>query len=186
MVGHQSPKPCAISSSSATKPCPSTPIDQATTFVPSAVKRPLDLDGMTVMTDLHPPVMLANQSQQVEMELDLQPVRESSEEGEAEDLPWGNAPATATWAPMMEEVRSSVSIHRFLCRLTRYFYRSSAQTGVVPRRLSSTSAIQTTQPRTFPPSAPSGKRATSSSPKSSPTIIVPQVPRAALLPPTIV
>ncbi|CAN9288064.1 unnamed protein product [Alternaria alternata] len=103
-AGHQSPKPCAISSSSATKPCPSTPIDQATTFVPSAVKRPLDLDGMTVMTDLHPPVMLANQSQQVEMELDLQPVRESSEEGEAEDLPWGNAPATATWAPMMEEI----------------------------------------------------------------------------------
>ncbi|RYO27993.1 hypothetical protein AA0111_g7089 [Alternaria arborescens] len=103
-AGHQSPKPCAISSSSATKPCPSTPIDQATTFVPSAVKRPLDLDGMTVMTDLHPPVMLANQSQQVEMELDLQPVRESSEEGEVEDLPWGNAPATATWAPMMEEI----------------------------------------------------------------------------------
>ena len=146
MVGHQSPKPCALSSSSATKPSPSTPIDISTTFVPPAVKRPLDLDGMTVMTDLHPPAMLANQRQQVEMELDLQPVRESSEEGEAEDLPWGNAPATATWAPMMEEVRSSVSIHRFLCRLTRSFYRSSAQTGVVPLQQSSTLATQTTPP----------------------------------------
>ncbi|CAN9240972.1 unnamed protein product [Alternaria sp. RS040] len=79
--------------------------DEATSpAATSAVKRPLDLDGMTVMADLHPPAMLANQRQQVEMELDLQPVRESSEEGEVEDLPWGNAPATATWAPMMEEI----------------------------------------------------------------------------------
>jgi hypothetical protein len=37
------------------------------------------------------------------MELDLQPVVESPE-AETEDLPWGNDPATATWAPMMAEV----------------------------------------------------------------------------------
>jgi hypothetical protein len=37
------------------------------------------------------------------MNLDLQSVAESPEE-EAEDLPWGNDPSTATWAPMMAEV----------------------------------------------------------------------------------
>lgn len=39
------------------------------------------------------------------MDLNLQPVTESPEQ-EAEDLPWGNDPATATWAPMMAEVPS--------------------------------------------------------------------------------
>ncbi len=55
------------------------------------------------MTDLHMPEVASNRH--VDMQSDLQPVRESSEEEEeVEDLPWGNAPATATWAPMMEEV----------------------------------------------------------------------------------
>jgi hypothetical protein len=40
------------------------------------------------------------------IELDLHPVVESPEE-ETEDLPWGNDPATATWAPMMAEVNTS-------------------------------------------------------------------------------
>lgn len=120
MVGQRSPKPRTISSGSATRPSLPIPIDQLTTFAPSARKPPLDLDGMTVMTDVHMPVMLANQHQHLEMEPDLQPVRESSEEGEVEDLPWGNAPATATWAPMMEEVRFAGPIPYLPCLLTPF------------------------------------------------------------------
>jgi hypothetical protein len=41
------------------------------------------------------------------MDLDLEPVSESPER-EAEELPWGNDPATATWAPMMAEVNNTV------------------------------------------------------------------------------
>jgi hypothetical protein len=40
------------------------------------------------------------------MDLDLEAVAESPEE-ETEELPWGNDPATATWAPMMAEVNSA-------------------------------------------------------------------------------
>ncbi|KAG9187897.1 hypothetical protein G6011_05768 [Alternaria panax] len=103
-AGQQSPKPRAVSSGSAARPSLPTPVDQSSSFVPPVTKRPLDLDGMTVMADIHRPVVLASQDQKVEMQLDLQQIRESSEEGEVEDLPWGNAPATATWAPMMEEL----------------------------------------------------------------------------------
>jgi hypothetical protein len=41
------------------------------------------------------------------MDLDLEPVAESPEQ-EAEELPWGNDPATATWAPMMAEVNTAL------------------------------------------------------------------------------
>jgi hypothetical protein len=80
-------------------------MENETTFVPSAAKRPLDLDGMTVMTDAHTPVVPVPKHQHLDTERDLTPVRESSEEGEVGDLPWGDGPATATWAFMMEEVR---------------------------------------------------------------------------------
>jgi hypothetical protein len=182
MVGQRSPKPRAMSHGSATRPSLPTPIDQSSSFVPSRINRPLDLDGMTVMSDVHMPLALANQHEHLEMEHNLQPVRESSEEGEVEDLPWGNAPATATWAPMMEEVRFAGPMPYLPCLLTPLDYRSLAQTGVIPPQLSSTSATQTPQPpQPLPPSVPSGKRATNSSAKSSPTIIVPLAPQTTLL-----
>jgi hypothetical protein len=42
------------------------------------------------------------------MDLDLEPVAESPEQ-EEEELPWGNDPATASWAPMMAEVNTSLT-----------------------------------------------------------------------------
>jgi hypothetical protein len=72
------------------------------TLIPSGAAQSLDLDGMTVMADaLMPPV---GSNQHVGTESTLSPLREGSEE-DVQELPWGNAPATATWAPMMEEVR---------------------------------------------------------------------------------
>jgi hypothetical protein len=44
----------------------------------------------------------------VGLELDLERVVESPEE--EEELPWGNDPSTATWAPMMAEVRKNPSL----------------------------------------------------------------------------
>jgi hypothetical protein len=60
---------------------------------------------MTIMTGLgaDSPITLDSKTG---MNIDLQAVTESSEE-EIEELPWGNDPATATWAPMMAEVDRS-------------------------------------------------------------------------------
>jgi hypothetical protein len=67
------------------------------------------------------------------LELDLEPVVESpDEEEEEEELPWGNDPATATWAPMMAEVNSSPRVAYMA--LTQVIIRSSAPIGVVHLR----------------------------------------------------
>jgi len=64
--------------------------------------RSLDLDGMTVMPDLFMPPVGSNHH--LGLEPTLPPVHKSSAEEKVEDQHWANAPATATWAPMMEEV----------------------------------------------------------------------------------
>jgi hypothetical protein len=66
--------------------------------------RPLDLDGMTVMMDAEGS---ENAESDMGMIIDLEPVAEVSEiDKEVEELPWGNSPAFASWAPLMEEVPS--------------------------------------------------------------------------------
>lgn len=92
------------------KPSLPTPIDQPNPFefqerVPNT-SRPLDLDGMTVLTDLDGPIA---PDPNLGLGMDFEPVVESPEEEETEELPWGNDPATATWAPMMAEVISNPS-----------------------------------------------------------------------------
>ena len=57
---------------------------------------------MTIMTGLENDTA-AVPDPSAGMDIDLQPVTQSPEQ-ETEDLPWGNDPATATWAPMMAEV----------------------------------------------------------------------------------
>jgi hypothetical protein len=92
-----------------TKPSLPTPLESQNPFdfqerVPTTSKA-LDLDGMTIMTGLEvdsPVIPDPNAG----MELDLEPVAESPEDN-TEELPWGNDPATATWAPMMAEVSRS-------------------------------------------------------------------------------
>jgi hypothetical protein len=108
LVGQPSPKPRTVSFANDVKPIIHTPIDLPNPFefqerVPNT-SRPLDLDGMTVMTGLEvgtPAISDPN----VGLDMDLEAVAESPGE-EAEELPWGNDPATATWAPMMAEVNS--------------------------------------------------------------------------------
>lgn len=56
---------------------------------------------MTIMTGSEMP-----EAPDPNIGMDLDPVAESPEQ-EAEELPWGNDPATATWAPMMAEVTYS-------------------------------------------------------------------------------
>jgi hypothetical protein len=110
------------------------------------------------------------------MDLDLQAVAESPEH-EAEDLAWGNDPATATWAPLMAEVPSSPQ--NSLLALTQGNSSILVQIGAVPRRSSYTSAILNQPPalHLHPAySAPSGRRATNSSEKSFPTVPQQQVP----------
>ena len=60
---------------------------------------------MTIMTGLEDNTQ-AVPDRDMSMDLDLQPVAQNPEH-DAEELPWGNDPATATWAPMMAEVPSS-------------------------------------------------------------------------------
>jgi hypothetical protein len=77
--------------------------------------RTLDLDGMTVMTGLEVDIPVSPDAK-FGLNLDLEPVVESPEE-EAEELAaWSNDPATATWAPMMAEVKSA--LHLACARLT--------------------------------------------------------------------
>jgi hypothetical protein len=64
------------------------------------------------------------------LDVELEPVVESPEE-EEEELPWGNDPATATWAPMMAEVNSTLYFPDTI--LTWPPTRSLARTGDVPR-----------------------------------------------------
>ncbi|KAJ4373781.1 hypothetical protein N0V83_002520 [Neocucurbitaria cava] len=104
-VGQRSPKPRAVSFTNETKPPLPTSIDIPAPFSfherQPVSTRPLDLDGMTVMTDVdHSAVPDLN----LGLNLDLEPVVESPEEDEVEDLTWGNDPATASWGPMMAEI----------------------------------------------------------------------------------
>lgn len=62
---------------------------------------------MTVMTDADAP---AAPDLNPGLHLNLEPVVESPEEKEVEELPWGNDPATAAWAPMMAEVSLALLI----------------------------------------------------------------------------
>ncbi|KAI4956691.1 hypothetical protein J4E91_000904 [Alternaria rosae] len=101
-AGQQSPKPRTVSSSSTTRPSLPTPIDQPTAHIPSETMRSLDLDGMTVMPDLFMSPVGSNQHLGLEPALPL--VHKSSAEEKVEDQHWANASATATWAPMMEEI----------------------------------------------------------------------------------
>ncbi|KAF1947208.1 hypothetical protein EJ02DRAFT_417803 [Clathrospora elynae] len=100
-VGQRSPKSRSISCINEKKPSPHTPINPPNSFGPTTATRPVDLDGMTVMTDIDAPVA---PNPTIGIYLDLQPVVESPEEEQAEELPWGNAPETANWAQMMEEI----------------------------------------------------------------------------------
>lgn len=101
-VGQRSPKPRAVSFTDDAKPHLPTPIDQPNPFdVPPSVRRPLDLDGMTVMTDADVPDA---SNPEVGLSMDLEPVVESPDEEQVEEMPWEKNPETASWAPMMEEV----------------------------------------------------------------------------------
>jgi len=69
--------------------------------VPST-SRPVDLDGMNLMSDVEVGIP-ASPDSNLGLGLDLEPVVESPEQ-EAEELAWGNDPATASWGPLMAEV----------------------------------------------------------------------------------
>lgn len=85
--------------------------------MPPPAKPPLDLDGMTVMTDAHVPtapsasiVPSNSPTPPAAPEVDhfeqaTQSPEEKEEEEEIEELPWEKNPETANWAPMMEEVK---------------------------------------------------------------------------------
>ncbi|KAH7381579.1 hypothetical protein BKA66DRAFT_119699 [Pyrenochaeta sp. MPI-SDFR-AT-0127] len=106
-VGQQSPKARTVSFANDSKNSLPTPTDMPSSFDfrerNSVSIRPLDLDGMNIMTDLDDPAV---PDSNIGMSLDLEPVAESPEEAEKadEELPWGNEPATASWAPMMAEI----------------------------------------------------------------------------------
>lgn len=111
MAGQTSPK-SRSSSLKEKRRSPRIHDDQPTTSFhqPAVVARRLDLDGMTVMTDADAPAAADGNAS---MDIAFSPLPESSEERkeqeeeegeEIEELPWDDAPATATWAPMMEEV----------------------------------------------------------------------------------
>lgn len=101
-VGQRSPKPRAVSFANDTKPSLPTPIESHNPFdfqepIPTST-RPLDLDGMTIMTGSEMP-----SAPEPNMGMELDSVAEIPED-ETDELPWGNDPATATWAPMMAEI----------------------------------------------------------------------------------
>jgi hypothetical protein len=78
---------------------------------------------MTILTDMD---MNASDDPDpnVGLKLDLERAMESP--AEEEQLPWGNDPSTATWAPMMAEASND---HNFQAHSPKYQPRSSAQTG---------------------------------------------------------
>jgi hypothetical protein len=65
----------------------------------------LDLDGMTVMSDVDAPTVPGSG---LAISLDLEPMEEMLEENAEKtqiDVPeWGDSPATASWGPLMAEV----------------------------------------------------------------------------------
>lgn len=81
----------------------STPHEKSNPFeLAASLSRPLDLDGMTVMIDVNG---CRSADTDVGMTIDLEPVAKSqTDDNEVEELPWANTSATATWAPLMEEV----------------------------------------------------------------------------------
>lgn len=89
------------------KPALPTPTDLPSAFDfserVSGSSRPLDLDGMNIMGDIETP---SAQDPNFSMHMELEPVAESPEE-EVEQLPWGNDPATSSWAPLMAEVKTT-------------------------------------------------------------------------------
>ncbi|KNG45834.1 hypothetical protein TW65_07412 [Stemphylium lycopersici] len=107
VVGQTWPKSRSGSLSKEERCSPRIHDDQPTTSfgLPAVVARHLDLDGMTVMTDAD---ATATEDGNASIALDLEPLPESPEEGkeggEIEELPWDDAPATSTWAPLMEEI----------------------------------------------------------------------------------
>jgi hypothetical protein len=122
---------------------------------------------MTVMTDVDMDAPAAPDPN-MGLDVELEPVVESpEEEEEEEELPWGNDPATATWAPMMAEVNSTLCFQDTM--LTWATIRSLAPIGDVPL-LFSTSAIP--NPQYHPPRKHCvlcGRKATSFLGKSFPT-----------------
>lgn len=75
--------------------------------------RPLDLDGMTLITDAQAEsVPVPDLDTDLGMPLDLAPVEEPAKEDDVEELSWGNDPATAAWAPMMAEVSWALHPHK--------------------------------------------------------------------------
>ncbi|KAF2467256.1 uncharacterized protein BDR25DRAFT_376162 [Lindgomyces ingoldianus] len=111
-VGHQSPKPKPNSTSNTEtqgdrkpqlhplEPLMPDPMHnqfESINFGDAPTTRGrLDLDGMTVMTDL------ASEHSNLGLHLDLDPVQEISEEGNILDVP--DSPTTAAFAPFMSEI----------------------------------------------------------------------------------
>lgn len=106
MVGQEVHSARTASDSSDVKPITPVPRDFPSPFnyqgrVPKT-SQPVDIDGMNLMLDTEMDVP-AITAPSIAHDLDLVPVIESSV-GNEENLPWGNDPATSSWAPLMVEV----------------------------------------------------------------------------------
>jgi hypothetical protein len=101
----QQPKPQDDTLPKQTKLSAPTPPDSLATNTASV---PFDLDGMTLMTDVEAPPVAPEPTLRVSK--DLQSISKSPEEHVG--------PATAIWAPMMEEVSTSSTSVTFSRLLT--------------------------------------------------------------------
>lgn len=101
MVGSQSPKQPIVSFTDVTKSSSSHISNQFGYQECAKTNRALDLDGMNVLTDVYSPMAPAPKAPQ---NMALEPVNESPESDEVEDLGWADTPETATWGPIMAEV----------------------------------------------------------------------------------
>jgi hypothetical protein len=109
MLGRLSPKSHTVSSTDETMVQAQPPDDvrnrsEVQEHEPDNNKS-LDLDGMNFLTRLGLSFAL-ELNPSMNLGMNLEPAVASSEDDDAEDMPWGIEPATANWAPMMAEVHN--------------------------------------------------------------------------------
>jgi hypothetical protein len=96
-----------VSFTNETKSAAHTPVDVPYSFEiqqgASNTNRLVDLDGMNLLSDMEVDIP-AIPDPNIGLEMSLELVVESPQE-DVEDLPWGDDPSTASWAPLMAEVR---------------------------------------------------------------------------------
>ncbi|KAF2131866.1 hypothetical protein P153DRAFT_354555 [Dothidotthia symphoricarpi CBS 119687] len=109
LVGQPSPRPRTTSFTCEAKPPQLTVDDLSNPFhvydQKLNIAGPLDIDGMTIMGDMEAhPASIADLGSNLDMSINLAPVERPPKDDDVEELPWGDDPATASWAPMMAEM----------------------------------------------------------------------------------